>query len=91
MVDRPAPVLAVKDGDRVEGEDASEAVQQGRYGRGAGETRERFGLGARPCAVRRSPRSEGDEGAHDRSHREEDRQREQIFALRDRERVKREA
>ena len=89
VVDRPPSLDVVEDDDRVEPEDPAQPFEQGRHRRCAGEAGECLGLGAGPRAVRRAPGGEGDEGAHDRRHGEEDRQREQVLALRDRERVER--
>ena len=88
VVERPAGRLG---GTRpgVERENPPQAVQENGHRRRTCQAGERLGLGARPRPVGCAPRSERDEGAHDRGNGEEDREGEQVLALLDRERVDR--
>ena len=77
----------MKYGHGVESENPPQAVQENRHGRGARQAAERLGLRARPGSVGGATSGEGHEAADDGGDDEEDRQREQVLAVLDRERV----
>ena len=85
----PVPIVPVPEGDAVEGEGASDRLEELDDRGRPRKPCERLGLGPRPLPFGGAPRSEGDEAADRHRHDEEDRERQQVLALADRERVER--
>jgi hypothetical protein len=85
----PAAVRPVQHRSAVEREHATEAVEHRRRRRRAGEPEKRLSLRAGPRALRGASRRERDEAAHDPGDGEKDKQRKDVLAFRDRERMER--
>ena len=87
LVHHPVAVGSVPQGDAVEGEGPADRLEDLDDARGSRQPREGLRLRTRALSLVRATRGEGDEPAHGHRDDEEDREREEVLALADRERV----